>query len=782
MVEFNRENFRRFILDFDPIDYKYGKWDNEKGKYVWPNEDQDKGGTGTTHKDDKKAEAEYYNLINEPIHIEPRDAAAMIISTEMAYGSLDKAMLYQDLFQKTLEKILIEYVGIPGLSALFNEHYPEFEWSMHVNMKFKDQRNSYYRDHFIHQIRNMYMMFSMLNDAYIYKNAVDSFTSPSVCRLTEYVSHCMLQYRDIYIRTFAKQESIVDAFEKYKNDEKNCSFEQGSDCYFIRYVLYAASAIASLFHDIGYPISYFYEIEDRAVEFVPAFTALLNEGDVNFNHIKDVLGDSLLFQIVNPKQIEAGFLKRDHGVLSALLLALNFYKNGKIYSFSLEKQVAMEIGILMIYNHTLDFLYLDEKSGSSLYKLQFARDPLSWLFRFCDDAQEWDREYFEISSSPNLLFCPTCHTPLIKHIDRSDNYQDAFWAVSKYIGEEKEGDNDWPELTNISRYTCRCMRKGLKKDPQSVDGDDESNIEWKRFRWFERRQIITVNVCDSVAIKEKFSKPKGSAVGKEVGYLLVDFHYDPYKQLRLCTIHHKFSEYRAKDLRKVKKFLQLQSFLVDGKGYKRIVLEHNLSPNPFLLKAMIWGEYFKTVKPKVKKLEIEIKKIVKKKYSHNEIDLQNNIIYNSIFYAYLFFYWDQFKEGNSAVEKAKEKADEFKRKKTWTISQFDVTKFLEELTSKQINNRYHFDADGRVCNDEDDEEKDGEKTNKYMEYLIEEDLVYPLIQQYCDKDAPINRPNVYARDYYSDLFLYEWLSLKTKQEKIKQKKKQNNGQTTGKTN
>ena len=782
MVEFNRENFRKFILDFDPIDYKYGKWDKKKGKYVWSNKARSRGGAGgSREKNDKKAETEYYNLINEPTHIEPRDAATMIISTEMAYGSLDKAMLYQDIFQKTLDKILIEYVSIPGLSALFNEHYPEFEWSMHVNMKFKDQRNSYYRDHFIHQIRNMYMMFSMLNDEYIYKNAVDSFTNPSVCRLTEYVSHCMLQYREVYTRAFSNQQHIIKEFNRYKENEKNCSFEQGSDCYFIRYVLYAASAIAALFHDIGYPISYFYEIEDRAVEFIPAFTALLNEGDVNFNHVKDVLGDSLLFQIVNPKQIEAGFLKRDHGVLSALLLALNFYKNGRIYSFSLEKQVALEIGILMIYNHTLDFLYLDEKSKSPLYKLQFARDPLSWLFRFCDDAQEWDREYFEISSSPNLLFCPTCHTPLIKSTDRTYNYRDAFKAVSEYIEEKDDNSSEWPELTNISHYKCRCMMKKTNAPSQPIDGSDESNIEWERFRWFERRQIITVNVCDSVAIKEEFPKIKGSSVGKELGYLLVNFHYDPYKQLRLCTIHHKFSEYRAKDLRKVKKFLQLQSFLVNGKGYKRMVLEHNLSPNPFLLKAMIWGEYFKTVRPKVKNLEKVIEEIVKKKYSDNNIDFQNNIIYNSIFYAYLFFYWNRFEEGDSAVENAKKKADEFKesqRKETWTVSQFDVTNFLEELTSKQINNKYRFDADGRVCNDEDDEEKNGKKTDKYMEYLIEEDHVYPLIKQYCDKDAPINQPNVYARDYYSDLFLYEWLSLKTKQEKIKEYKNQNNGQTT----
>ena len=67
MLEFNREKFRKFILDFDPIDYKYGKWDKKKENYVWSNEAQSQGGTDTSEEEDKKtedkkAETEYYNL------------------------------------------------------------------------------------------------------------------------------------------------------------------------------------------------------------------------------------------------------------------------------------------------------------------------------------------------------------------------------------------------------------------------------------------------------------------------------------------------------------------------------------------------------------------------------------------------------------------------------------------------------------------------------------------------------------------------------------------------
>lgn len=777
MIEFNRENFKNFIQDFDPISYKYGQWDNFAKTYILPEKYS-------------RSDITNYNQVNQPVHIEPREDASMIISTEMAYGSLDKGMLYQDLFQKTLDKFLIEYVSIPGLSALFNEHYPEFEWSMHVNMKFKDQRNSYYRDHFIHQLRNMYMMFSVLNDEYIYKQATDSLTNPSICRFTEYISNCMLQYRSIHQQVFKDCPVIIDAFEEYKKSEKQCSFERGSDCYFVRYVAHAASVIAALFHDIGYPIAYFYEIEERAVEFIPAFTALLNEGDVNFNHIKNVLGDSLLFQIVNPKQIEAKFLKRDHGVLSALLLALNFYKNGRIHSLSIEKQVALEVGILMIYNHTLDFLYCDEKSKSSLYKLQFARDPLSWLFRFCDDAQEWDREYFEIGSTPNLLFCPKCHTPLLKHTKNSYEFDEAFQNVEKYLDKDRQEkcdtphttDNDthqkeesantnfyaWPDLTGIDRYNCRCGQ--------------QVSQEFKRFRWFERRQIITVSVCDNVTIQERFQIAEGSSASKDIGYLHINFHYDPYKQLRLCTIHHKFSEYRAKDLLKVKRFLQLQSFLVDEKGYKRVVLEHNLSSNPFLLKAMIWWEYFQGIEERIDitksgEIEREILFLVENLFDENQLDLKNNIIYNSIFYAYLSIYWNQCKSspkctlshkcdlafkclpGKKIIHAAKKKADDWKNKvcSKFNPKCFDICRILENLTAEQIDQKYVFDVDGKVI------------SGDYEKYLIEKDSIYPLVQQYCDKDAMINQPNQYAMDYYSDLFLYEWLSLKTKTEMIKKK-------------
>lgn len=781
MVEFNRENFKKFIREFDPINYKYGKWSSDTETFVWP---QDKS--------DCKSIVADFNHVNQPIHIEQREDATMIISTEMAYGSLDKGMLYQELFQKTLDKFLIEYVSIPGLSALFNEHYPEFEWSMHVNMKFKDQRNSYYRDHFIHQIRNMYMMFSMLNNAYIYKQVADSLTNPSICRFTEYISNCMLQYRSIHKQTFADYTVIIDAFEKYRRNEKFCSFEKGSDCYFVRYVTYAASVIAALFHDIGYPIAYFYEIEERAVEFIPAFTALLNEGDVNFNHIKNVLGDSLLFQIVNHKQIEKRFLSRDHGVLSALLLALNFYKNGKIHSLSIEKQVALEVGILMIYNHTLDFLYCDEKSQSSLHKLQFSRDPLSWLFRFCDDAQEWDREYFEIGSSPNLLFCPACHTPLLKHKENSYEFDEAFRNVEVYLGEDhKENCNEsdtleisfsnkpdltkfnshtWPDLIQIDRYNCRCGKQ--------VDQ------ELKRFSWFERRQIITVNVCDNVTLQEQFQAAGDSLTQKEIGYLHINFHYDPYKQLRLCTIHHKFSEYRAKDLLKVKRFLQLQSFLADEKGYKRVVLDHNLSTNPFLLKAMVWWEYFQYVKPECIKnikqncIEEMAVEIVEKLFPNNEETFRRHVIYNSIFYAYLAVYWNQYDDEAKAelsrkveergkkkklepaellIVNAKNKADAWTSNHKFKPSQFEICKFLEKLAAQQIEMKYHFDVDGKVVRGD------------YEKYLIEDDAIYPLVQQYCDKDAIINQPGQYTMDYYSDLFLYEWLSLKTKTEIIRKK-------------
>lgn len=750
MTEFCKSNFIKFIEEFVPIDNKFGKWDDNVKKYIWPNKERN-----------LKSEVMYCAQEEQPFHIESRDAASMIINTELVYGNLDKARLYQTIFQITMEKFLIEYVSMPGLSTLYSEHYPEFEWSMHVNLNFKDQRNSYYRDHFIHQIRNMYMMYTLLNDPYIYKKAVENLTNPSVCRLSEFIWQGMGRFRQQFDKL---PKSFQNAIYKNCNSEKYCEFESPSDCYYIRYVLYASSTIASLFHDIGYPIAYCYETEDRAMEFIPAFSSLIGGEDVSFNHIQNLLGDTLLFQIVNPKDIKSGFEKRDHGVLSALLLALNYYRNGKINELSIEQRVALEVAILVIYNHTLNFLYCDDGSKSNLYKLQFARDPLSWLFRLCDDAQEWDREYFEIGNTPNLLFCSKCHTPLIKKVNKSYDFEKSKDYINKYLnGQERcEFDYDWDSFVKITNYRCRCSKS-------------KEDMRFNRFAWFERRQIITVNVCDYVRFEECFQKVGGYK--KNTGYLLLNFHYDPYKQLRLCMIHHKFSKYRANDLKKLKRFVKMQSFINNsGEGYKGIFIKHNLTPNPYLLKAMIWEEYFESKGEVLGDLNSEIASTIKKIYRcKGSNDLINNIIFNAIFYVSLFYCWKENKKETDydPIEYAKQKAESWRESEKLTFTLYkmpELEEVLEKLTNKQIKNKIDFDDNGNIVSVFHNNETNDEPFDLYERYLIEENGMYTLIQQYCDLDSSINNPQYYARDYYSDLFLYEYLSLKTKQLKKKNKK------------
>ena len=791
---------------FDPLSYKYGcriqseiKAKKDWDKFSLTNDDRDN--------------ILIYERDKRPTNIEPHDTASMIMNTKLVYGSLEKAMEFQDLYETVAEKFIVDYIGIPGLSALYDEDYPDFEWSMHVNLNFKEHRNSYYRDHFIHEMRNVYMMYSLLNNRYIYYNVMKYLFNPSVGKLSEYIHSERRKWKYQFEQYPSDVKTVIK--NNFSAEKDHLPDAEPADCYFMRYIAYAASAIAGLFHDIGYPIAHCYETQDRAIEFFPPLNVLLDNESVTFSQLQDLLSDTLLFQIVDPKEIKERFEDRDHGTLSALLLALHYHKTGRIHALPIEQQVALEYGIVIIYNHTLDFYYSKRKGETLHYKMQFSRDPLSWLFRLCDDAQEWDREYFEITNSPNLMFCEKCHTPFLKMFDETNYIRKSDMIVRSYLDLPKSSNNaqsgqepieNANELVNADakpifsksvkrvEYTCRC-------------GDGKYIHD--RLSWFDRRQIVTIQACDHVDVVTK-----ETGIGLAAGRLIFDFYYNPYKQLRICSIHHTFSQYRAKDLANDKRFLQIQDFTDElGQGYGYLGLKHNMTPNPYLLKAMIWGEYLKfseyqfkpnddkikkDVKEKVEKAaekakeekrdEKEIEAIKKQTYDEGVVDAVTeddaikpltshiksivdelygtstsgyvtNIIANAIFYAIIYYCWQMedldfrrfaVKVANQASEKYLEDS-----RSRGNIHDYKVRYFndiLEDAAQKQIANKVDPVNYDDLC------------SANYEDYLLEGDNVYAAIGRYCDSEEPINQisPNKFYRDYFSDLYLYEQLSLYTK--------------------
>ena len=795
-IRFDTQNFRDFIKrdhfdvesddqaedqiddNFDPLSYKYGRRIQlkEKTKKDWDR---------FSLSDNDRDKILFYELDKRPTNIEPHDTASMIMNTELVYGSLEKAMEFQDLYETVAEKFLVDYIGIPGLSALYDEDYPDFEWSMHVNLNFKEHRNSYYRDHFIHEMRNVYMMYSLLNNKYIYHNVMKYLFNPSVGKLSEYIHSERRKWKYQFEQYPSNVKKVIE--NNFSAEWDHLPDAEPADCYFVRYITYAASAIAGLFHDIGYPIAHCYETQDRAIEFFPPLNVLLDNESVTFSQLQDLLSDTLLFQIVDPKEIKERFEKRDHGTLSALLLALHYHKTGRIHALPIEQQVALEYGIVIIYNHTLDFYYSRQKKPTLHYKMQFSRDPLSWLFRLCDDAQEWDREYFEITNTPNLMFCENCHTPFLKVFDKTNYLRTSDMIVQAYLGlpqssinAQSEQENDRPidkDTEHVNADAEPILKKSVKMVKYTCRCEDGKYIH-NRLSWFDRRQIVTIQACDHVDVVTK-----ETGIGLAAGRLLFDFYYNPYKQLRICSIHHTFSQYRAKDLANDKRFLQIQDFTDElGQGYGDIGIKHNMTPNPYLLKAMIWGEYLvftnfyekseeeeainKDKNNEMEELKNLVIKVVEKLYGQSPLSAEYliNITANAVFYAVLFHYWQMGTTDirEKAVEEATKVSEQYLKDNNWSEDKYDYrvryfNDILEDAAQKQITNKV------------DPNNYDDLYSTNYEDYLLEKDDVYAAIGRYCDRDEPINQVSnfKYHRDYYSDLYLYEQLSLFTKmQERI----------------
>ncbi len=824
-IRFDTKNFRDFIkrdhfdvefdlqsddqtedrIDdyFDPLSYKYGCRIQSE---VETKKDWDKFHLT----DDDRDEILSYERDKRPTNIDPHDTASMIMNTKLVYGSLEKAMEFQDLYETVAEKFIVDYIGIPGLSALYDEDYPDFEWSMHVNLNFKEHRNSYYRDHFIHEMRNVYMMYSLLNNKYIYHNVMKYLFNPSVGKLSEYIHSERRKWKYQFMQYPSHVQKVIN--DNFSAERDHLPEAEPADCYFMRYITYAASAIAGLFHDIGYPIAHCYETQDRAIEFFPPLNVLLDNESVTFSQLQDLLSDTLLFQIVDPKEIKERFEGRDHGTLSALLLALHYHKTGRIHVLPIEQQVALEYGIVIIYNHTLDFYYSRRKKPTLHYKMQFSRDPLSWLFRLCDDAQEWDREYFEITNTPNLMFCEKCHTPFLKGFDETNYMRTSDMIVRAYLdipelsNNAQSGQENDPPLKNADEHANKpILTKSVKRVKYTCRCGNGKYIH-DRLSWFDRRQIVTIQACDHVDVVTA-----QTGAGLAAGKLLFDFYYNPYKQLQICSIHHTFSQYRAKDLANDKRFLQIQDFTDElGQGYGDLGLRHNLTPNPYLLKAMIWGEYlefseyqfdhqkpndeervkalkgklekakdeternqmleewfadeFKERGPAIERLTSQIESIVVKLYGASTSDYVTNIIANAIFYSVIHYYWQMedslfrciaIKVANQASDKYLEDS-----KSRGNIHNYKVRYFndiLEDAAQKQITNKV------------DPINYDDLYSANYEDYLLEGDDIYTAIGRYCDREEPINQVfhSKFYRDYFSDLYLYEQLSLFTKmKEKI----------------
>lgn len=531
-----------YFKKFDPIGLKYGI-------------EQTKSLSVTS-----RATASCHERMQQYGYITKQEYSFMMENLKLVYGvSNPEVQADIEIYHLIEKQIIYLYLGIPQLNKMFDEDYFNFEWDMHVGQNFREHRNAYYRDHFIHQIRNLYMMLILLDKFHFYEATHNIFRQKNASKISEFV------YKKWWY--FKKDENSpqITILKKICHESDYQDERKYIDDFFYKYVIYASSMLAALFHDMGYPICHFLGVRHRTSDYNPTMYMFTHNAVESFDMLSSKLSSSLLFTIVSSHELKQRLDisksgKYDHGAYSAIAFLLQFYETGLIFSLTSEKQCAIELAAVAIYNHTGKYKSIS-KANSNHYTIFFRQNPISFLLRFCDDLQEWDRRYFEISDASDLMLCRKCGFPLIKCPKANNDNKD---------------DNTKTNKANISEYRCGCFDNGLVERPDI----------------FEKRKLYLVTVADWVSFQIK-----GAGLTK-CSELIAKIDYNPYKLLMLAKINRTYAKNRLKELSEVKRFLCHQNFALMSDnclGFSNIRLDYFMSANPLLIKLKILENFVRCI-------------------------------------------------------------------------------------------------------------------------------------------------------------------------------------------
>lgn len=513
------------LRKFDPIIFKY---------YYGMSTDKVKNLFKTDLAEAKRyGELAEYEKAHQFSCMTKRNYADDYANLNLVYGEKENTLHNINLMELVLNKWISQYINIDGMERLFSETYIEFEWEMHLSADYKKHNMKFYRDHFFHQVKDTYMMYIMLKDHGFYEYIKAILENDSESKVSRFVSRSLAQQQ--------YQESAL--VHRLRQDDQD---------FYIRNMIYMASFMAGLFHDIGYPETYYMTTSRRIRDYIASIHELNSNGS-DINKIYSLLQNSLLFRVEPLENIESRISnakKTDHGALSAIIFLLHFYENGAIYTLQPYKKAAIELAALAIYNHTNKYGIQGEKKYD-IYRPCFSLNPISYLLRICDDLQEWDRIYFVISEKSNIVFCNDCKTPIIGY-------------------KEKEGEEF------VSRYRCNCQfLSGIgDKDKNNRNADRHIQAFDGRSK-FSYRRIYNVSVCDKVLLEDKDFERK----------MMIKLHYDPYKLLHVAYLDTTYAKFRISELNMLKKLFEAQ------KGIPQIYLDYFVTSNPIHIKVKILEEY-----------------------------------------------------------------------------------------------------------------------------------------------------------------------------------------------
>lgn len=501
----NYERLREFVIEFDPISMKYFKNIKSLAK-----------------------EKELRDYLDKLQRTEPEtkwdleEVEDAYLTVKKVYGEGNDELC--EVIEGATEKFLSTYVGIEGACQLFKSSYFYFEWMMHLEYNKDSHEYTYYRDHYVHQVRNMYEMFLFLEDLHFEERCREIYQS-----LDNEVGRMIR-------KSIAEEIDNMSGVDKKIWEILDISGNNEKENMLYGYLFHASAIMASLLHDIGYPIRYIGKTVRELGNFLP-FTNLFIEEVETLATIHSVLQDSLLYRIVGQKEVARQVENRDHGALSAVVLLYKYYDNGKVAGLSPIKKAVIELSAVMIYNHTMKFVDMGAKKYHH-YKNVFKDNPMSYLFRLCDDLQEWNRSYFEISTRSNFFVCGECYMPLV---------------YDKRRKEKRERE-----------YSCWCgERRGINTTT------------------FAYRRLFNVEACSELSISPPFKSKKS---GRES--IRIQVQYDRSKLLQLAAYSPNYALKRAEGMREIKRMLR------DQPNFPDTFLAFSVSNNPIMLKADIVDVWF----------------------------------------------------------------------------------------------------------------------------------------------------------------------------------------------
>jgi len=549
--------------------------------------------------------------------------------------------------------IIADYIGIGALRKLFSPNYLFIEWQMHMEWKNNGKMHSdwnFYRDHWVHQMRVMYSAIELLNvdietdyqkekfslsdliikkiktdstniDKYIHSQATKEQQrindSESLKNLFEELFKYSLNEDDLTLTEYTRTDELFQ--ENYDENLYN---------YVVRYIINSAIMMAGIFHDIGYPIQHMrthrHALQDVVIN-APIFGALTS----HFHDFEDDLSTSLLCRIVERDDIKKRFDASDHGVLSALTFLMFMHENGLIYQLHPAQQAAVELAALIIYDHTNTYIDMhtpgkDQDAAKKITKYHSPvnmRNPLSYIFRLCDDIQEWDRMYFRIGKNQRLVFCNKCKHPIVEDLEKNKNFiknepllektiKDRFSDIEKKDSDEliKKIFADMDEAGNYSVFKCSCDRGSSSPRISSIL--DESSIN--------HRNLNYINACDIVSLCEithdedeladaddenldflPYGYTPADRSQSEYGAFILNMNYNPWKMIELSLIEPEFGEYRSKEVNKIRRYLKSQG------QFPRIIVYSVPTQNPITQKVRLLENFIKSSRRSVVDLDVQ---------------------------------------------------------------------------------------------------------------------------------------------------------------------------------